>query len=524
MKKISMILMAAAILFVSCKEDNDVVPEIKSDVTELLIPVEGCTDAPKTVAFSTNTSWTAAADAAWIQISPASGKSGDCQLSVSVGTYYETVERSGKIVITAGETATHEISVTQYGVPFMEVEATEAAFAVAGGDQTIAVRTNSDYTVSVSEDSEWLTAEKTDAGVKLTAAQNETFDAREAEVTIAPANEALEAQTITVSQAGKAELQWVKKPATDWTSFDATKQTKFAVLGDYLLVANGSKGFAVNAADGTVAQTIDMPTGVVAENLAVDTDGNIIVAANAAWSSDASAAEMFNIYSVKSLTDFSKPTVLVSYSAGNIWCDKMANVRVAGSTSGNGIITAFAGYSAYWMAWDVKNGEVQELKYNTTPYTANHNCGCVYPAGTSLADGLWFIGYGGDYNLRYCADPANPSWVTAYETVGTWMEDYNAISIATVGGKKYMAILQGCFFNYDNTEVLILDVTDPANVSLYYELKCELQASRSDAWANLDWTGGTSNSDVCLVAKDGTLYVYYVDAAFGVAGCLKLAI
>ena len=199
----------------------------------------------------------------------------------------------------------------------------------------------------------------------------------------------------------------------------------------------------------------------------------------------------------------------------------MCNVRVKGNVKQNAVITAYAAYSAYWMAWDVTSGKVGSLVCNTTPYTSNTDCGCVYPEGTSLADGLWFIGYGGDYNLKYCSAPAKNEWTTAYVTGSTWMENYNCISTLKVGDTEYLATLASCHFNYDSTNIIVLDITDKNAVSEFYKFDCWGQANWVDN-ENQDWTGAGTFADVCMTEQNGGMDIYYIDVNYGVAGCLKI--
>ena len=101
------------------------------------------------------------------------------------------------------------------------------------------------------------------------------------------------------------------------------------------------------------------------------------------------------------------------------------------------------------------------------------------------------------------------------------MENYNCISTADWKGKKYAAIVKGCHFNYDATDVVLLDITNPAEAKDVYAIDCDGMVHRADDWSNLDWTDAGSYSDVLLVPTDDALLIYYVDANFNVIGCTQ---
>lgn len=307
-----------------------------------------------------------------------------------------------------------------------------------------------------------------------------------------------------------------KIPAKEWEGFTPAEGARMAVVNDYLLVANGGRILIVNPADGAITKTVTLPDGFKAQSLCVDDAGNVLFAANADWSKQ----DMFLIYTVKSVED--TPKLLIEYNSANIRSLGMCNVRVKGDITKNAVITAYASFSAYWMAWEIKDGKIGDLKCNTTPYTSNPNSGCVAPVGASLSDGLWFIGHGGTDNLNYCADVYANNWVESYVTGISWTENNDVISTVTLGGKTYPALLYSCHFDYDSTDAIILDVTDPKAAKEYVKYAGDCLVNRGDDWSNSDWTGAGYFADACLVEKDGVLYLYFIDVNYGAAACISV--
>ncbi len=543
MKKFMFWAMALAVALVSCqKAETPKAPEITADALEIQIPAEGTEEEPFYITFNSPVDWTATvgADAKdWLTITPAKGSAGEASVKVIALSNTESPqERTATVTVTAS-TAKAEFKLTQLGrneFTFVD-EDQETEIDEKGGTIEIKVMTNVEFETEVYEGSDWLhiaTSTKAYGEQTLTVTVDpytEYDGERTGEIKFTVSGDCIPdgITYYSITQSGPSSLVW-KSAVKDVTGFVPGNGARLAMWGDYLLLANGTKVLALDPATGNVQQTIDLPDGYKAQSLCVDDAGNVLAAANAAWASE--NADIFRIYTVSSLND--APTCLIEYNAGNIWCSHMCNVRVKGNIKqGNAVITAYASYSAYWMAWNVVDGKVGDLSCAVTPYTSNTNSGCVYPAGTSLSDGLWFIGYGGDYNLRYCASPSKEStatnWTVAYTTGSTWMENYDCISTAKLSGKEYMAILASCHFNYDSPNLFVLDVTDRANVAKVKDYDFWGHANWVDN-VNKDWTDGENSlgtntfADVCLVANGDVLKAYYIDVNYGTMGCVIVPI
>ena len=442
--------------------------------------------------------------------------------------------RTGKITVTNG-TLKEEITVNQEAfVPEFEVSpAADQWLAMEGGSASIEVKANVEYTVTVAENT-WLTTANEGNKYTFTAAENTAYDYRSVAVTVAPKDEAYADKAVTfyVFQNGHASKAWSKNPASDFEGYDASQKARLAKYGDYILLANGSKVFALDPATGDLKSTISVPEGYSAQSLVVDDAGNLLIAADAAANTDMTiyyVADPFN----------PAPEAIITWNTGNYYGSlETGNIRVKGNIKENAVITAtVAGSvkedgsldpkSGAVVYWEVVAGTISDWKWTNAPYTAWNVTGlCAAPAGTSAADGFFYIGYGGDYNLKYAATIANGAgtdWAISYTTGSSWMENYNCISTAEWKGTKYAAIVMGCHFNYDAADALLLKVDSPATAELLYRHYGDGDAAWDwGAGVNNSWTGKGAYSDVLLVPSDNSLLMIYIDSNYGAMACVEI--
>ena len=521
MKKIALFLMAA-IAVIACEKTPEIVPEINVTSTETTLPVAGTEDLSFKVTFNTNVDWTASfkTPVDWCAVTPASGVAGDASVTVIATENKVEETRTAVLVITAG-TASKEIELTQEAVyvPRLSVSPAEGAFIpVAGGSATIEVTANLDYTVTVAEN-DWLTVAQDGNKVTFTAAENPDYAARVVGVTFATEVEGVGA-TVNVTQEGHATKLWSKAVA-DIEGYDAAQKVRLAVYGDKLLVANTTKVFVLNPANGEVESTIALPEGVIAHNVIVDEGGNILVAA------DAGVNEDLVIYLIEDLAN-PAPVEFLKYNTGNYYGTDTGNIRVKGDIKKNAVITATvsAGAGGAVIMWEVVGGECSTWYWTSVPYSGDLVAyACAAPAGTALTDGLFYIGYGGDYNLQYVKDivkDGTSTWAPTYVTGSSWMENYNSIATAEWNGHKYAAVLASCHFNYDDADAILLNVDDPAAAEHVYTYAGTYDVARADDWANLNWTGSGTYSDVLLVPTEEAILMVYVDGNYGAMACVAV--
>ena len=393
---------------------------------------------------------------------------------------------------------------------------------------TIPVATSMEFVVT--PECDWITlAAETKAEVKteeivLNVAANADMASRSAYVSFVPKDEAAAdmAFKVAVFQTGHANKVWSAE-VKDIEGYDATQRVKLAKYGDYILLANTTKVYLLNPADGAVVSTIDMPAGFAAHNVLVDDAGNVLIGSDALDG----AGDVTLYYVADPFNPVPEP--IFSWNAGNYYCVGAGNIRVKGNVKDDAVITAVVtdGAGGACLAWEVVDGVVGDWKWTNPPYT-NWNVPslCFAPLGATMADGFFYIGYGGDYNLQYTSTfvaGGGTTWAPTYVTGSSWMENYNCIATATWKENKYAAIVMGCHFDYDAADAVLLDVNDPAAAKFVYKHAGDGDADWDwGAGVNNSWTGGGTFSDVLLAPTADALLMVYVDSNYGTIGCVAI--
>ena len=465
----------------------------------------------------------AKADADWLaQAATRAMQTSEFTFDVAANT---GAARTAKITVTAGDLK-EELTVNQAAwAPVFEVAPAEDQWiAVEGGSVSITVDANVEYTVTTDEN-DWLTVTNEGGVYTFTAAANEGFDYRSTGVYVTPKDEAYveSAKAFYVFQNGRAAKLWAKHPAEDYEGYDASQRVKLAKYGDYILLANTTKIYVLNPADGSVVNTIDVPAGMAAHNVLVDDAGNVLFGADAL-----DGAGDVTLYYVADPFN-PEPEQLISWNAGNYYCVGAGNIRVKGNVKDDAVITAVVtdGAGGACLAWEVVDGVIGDWKWTNPPYT-NWNVPslCFAPIGATMADGFFYIGYGGDYNLYYTdsfvAGGGTP-WAVSYVTGSSWMENYNCIATAEWNGNKYAAVVAGCHFDYDAADVFLLNVNNPAAAEHVYTHHGDGDADWDwTAGVNPNWTGLGTYSDVLLVPTADALLMVYVDSNYGAMACVAI--
>ena len=419
----------------------------------------------------------------------------------------------------------------KYAQGTFKTESESVTIGCKAGTIVIPVATNIEYVASVEEGCDWITVpvdtkaeEVRTEEVVFNVAENSAMASRTANVYLTPKNELYSSLTITVPvvQEGRATRIWAKD-VISYEGYNAAQKVKLAKYGDYIILANTTKVYLLNPADGSVVSTIDMPSGFTAHNVLVDDAGNVLIGTDAL---DGNGNVTLN-YVADPFNPVPEP--LFSWNAANYYCSGAGNIRIKGNVKDDAVITAAVtdGAGGACVAWEVVDGVVSDWKWTNSPYTAwSVESLCFAPLGATMADGFLYIGYGGDYNLQYTSAfvaGGGTSWAPTYVTGSSWMENYNCISTAEWKGNKYAAIVMGCHFNYDMADAVLLDINDPAAAKHVY-------THYGDGDANWDWTAGVNNSwtglgafsDVLLVPTADTLLMVYVDSNYGTIGCVAI--
>ncbi len=436
--------------------------------------------------------------------------------------------REGKIVVTDGTLKETVLVKQDAWMPIFEVApAEEQWIALEGGSVEITVTANVEYAVTVA-DNDWLTVTNDGNVYKLTAGANSSFDYRSVAVTVAPKDEAFAESAVSfyVFQNGRATKLWTLNTAADIADFDRKAKVRLAKYGDFILLGNTTKAFVINPADGSLVTAYPFPDGVAAGSLCVDDAGNIVLA------TDCSYGGTMGIYSIADPAN-PQPELIKDFNTGNYYGNDVGNLRIKGDIKKNAMMTALIsdGAGGACLMWEFADGVCSTWYYSNPPYAVvSSSWGCVAPVGTDFESGLYHVGYNGDYNFNYVANPGLDSganvWSVAYATGGSWMENWNCISTVEHNGKKYAAIMASCFFSYDDPEVHILDVTDPANATLVYKYSASYDVVRDESWVNTQFTEGgdtsTSFSDVLLYSAGDALVMVYIDANYGSMACVEI--
>ena len=426
--------------------------------------------------------------------------------------------------------------ILQKGIdPVFAISVTEAqTFELAGGDLEVTVDSNLEYEVTydyVDGAEPWLTTAANADVYKFTVPAYEAMTGRTVVVYFTPKSEAYAdfAKSVTINQNGHVVLSWTKVPTKDYADFTAG-HVRLAKYGDYILVSNTDKIYAINPEDGSVVNTYPLPEGFVCHSLCVDEGGHIILANDGVFNWDYVNHTMLYIYALESIE--AEPQLLVKYSPGNAYGAATGNIRVVGNIAEDATIAAAASGSSYWVTWKAENGTVavdqngwSEVTLKPTPYAfSNANNACVLPAGPELTDGLWFVGYGGTCDLQFCEDVANNTWVSvgAKAWDPTFELNPSAVALAEMGGRSYAAVMAGAHFNYNDPSLIIYDVTDKAAAQAIYNLELGTLAERNADWSLVNWTGAGAYSDVLAVPTATGVEIYFVDANFNMIGRLSV--
>src|SRR5574344_83182 len=313
---------------------------------------------------------------------------------------------------------------------------------------------------------------------------------------------------------GSGTEKWIKYYGTDYSA-GTPSLTRLAVSGDYLVVSTGTSVFTVKKTTGAKISDVTLPAGVTIQSLASDDAGHIVFAANAAFGTT------LTVY-YANLSDINNPKVLLTYNHSDIYSSSMGNIRVRGDVTKEAVVTSMVDVSQYFVAWQITGGVAANPVFGAiTPAAStvwSPEGACVAPAGTTLAKGLYFIGYaGGPYDLYYCADPTNPTWVDEFKTDTGGNENYNCISTADFNGAKDIAFLQGAHFSWSVAPVVYMfDASVPDQIK-------DAKVFTMDKSSALTFKDTGACSDVLLVpTSDGyKMHLFWTDGNFDAIGCYE---
>lgn len=191
-------LMGLAIGLSSCNEGGET-PAATLKLSEESLAFEAA-GGEKSVKV-TGTEWKATVNQTWVVITPASGTDGEIKVTAKVN---ETeAERKAAITVTnAAGSKTVEVTQAAPEGKLPVLDPTSLAFAFGGETKSVAVTSDSEWTVD--SDQTWLTVTKKDTGFEATAAANSAAE-RTATITV---KNATGPKTVAVTQAAFSALSF----------------------------------------------------------------------------------------------------------------------------------------------------------------------------------------------------------------------------------------------------------------------------------------------------------------------------
>ena len=435
-------------------------------------------------------------DADWLTYAPTKAYvETDLVFNVAANTALEG--RTAKITITAGALK-QEVTVNQAAfVPTFEMDATELWLPVEGGAAELNITANFEYELSVEAD--WLTVANEGGKYTFTATANADFYYRAVEVVITGWSS--EENKFYVFQNGRAEDTWIKYTAADlgWTL--AADKTRFAIVGDYILCANGTNVIKIlDAKTGAFLQDKALPEGMNINMLTTDDAGNIVAAYEIPYGGSG------NVYYMTSLDG--EPQLLGAMT-NDVYSNGAGNLRVAGDVTKNASLVMYCALAQYYFAYNVVDGVLDAERTTAalpesdkTVWNWGH-C-VVHPLGDNLSKGAVYTGYTSSYDIYHTPDMQ--TWTSVASGVFNGNDNPNSMDIAVVNGKTYLAVGVGTHFSYTQARIEVLDITNPAAVT------------RVGTWrlpeSSSSWAGAAGAwSDVAIVPTTGDSFdLYYFGA------------
>ncbi len=530
MKKFFAIFAVAAMLF-ACEEPVPETTLALDDAANATLNLSTAA-ATKVVAFTTNAAWTAADDAEWINVTPASGVAGaaiELTIEVDENTTYDA--RAGKVTITAGDKNV-EIAVNQSQtdeVNIGEEETLALTIGYEGGEVKFPVNHNVEFTVT--SDADWaVVAEGTKAltttEVVVEVAKNTTGAARVANLTVEAEGGFVYDVTITqgsnvLDVFSTTVVEVLGDRVSSFVSGDVTASavTSIAMLGEQVVVCpgDGQATKLVNKATGVVEGTLN--TGdFVAYHVANDDAGNLILcnrnlysASTAWWTVD------FQLCYMTSAT--ATPVQLIN---GAKYGPVGAGLEVRGDVTNNAVIIApYEGIPNVSMAlqmevWQVVAGVASEsIQIQPSGYVGTWAAGAwntapgTFPAfallSENVADGALFGVY--EENAIYHIDGTTFAGTKVVEDPLGGNFAMNSMIIRTINETPIVAIAAGSHFpNYGETPVVM---------ALNATTKEVIAKPATTNYATEDgetfWASASPAADVTIEAVEGGFNLYYIN-------------
>lgn len=556
MKK-SFLMLGIAVLaaFVSCKKETPA-PDVLEllSTPETVITKDG-TDTPLTVTFKATKAWTASVDADFATITPKSGDPADeCKVKINVAANETTADRSFTVTLKSEGVTPVTVTFKQESQFHLNIDPVEFSVTKAGGDFTVNVDANVEFTVTDYSDGSfsWQHAVPANDGksYKVTIDANTGYDPRTSYVkfktseiqvpatdpeTGEPTGE-MEDLTIRVYFYQEGLLSQVWRKEFTWDLYNEGHRYSTALAGDYLLVSTGLGVKAYNKANGEFVADLEFPTPTGITN---DSVGNLVFSVGGGYEA---GSDPLTVYAVKA-SEFGGssviPTKVLEYNNVGSWYGYgMDNVRVSGDIFNEAVVTVVtaAGYNfgSYAVAFQIENGAPVDggrgyTDYVTLPCDAalwSSGAAVVFPLGSKMTDGIYYNGYESAidgavtnpvYDVRYNPGTWSMSdWTSVIETGSSWAEGYNCMDIIDWNGHKYLGFIGMSYFayadwDYDGTVdgympsyLWLANIDNPA---------APVVVSKIEYYADPANFCYGSTTDICLELEGDDLVAYIWDSS-----------
>ena len=217
------------------------------------------------VTLDANIDWTASVDADWLSVSPASGKSGQSAVTVTVAANPAPTARDASVTF-SGEGKSVKLTIHQAETPaWITLTQTEASVEKTGGKVELSVSGNVDWTATA--DVQWISVAPASGkageqtAVVVTVAENTTPQDREGK--------------LSFKAAGVPSVLTIKQAAASWLSLSQTEASIGKSGGTVEVTVSGNVAW-------TAASDVQWITLAPASGQAGDTKLTLTVAENAA--------------------------------------------------------------------------------------------------------------------------------------------------------------------------------------------------------------------------------------------------
>ncbi|MGM9735015.1 MAG: BACON domain-containing protein [Candidatus Cryptobacteroides sp.] len=472
MKK-SFLVIPLAALVLACEKTPEITPEIVCATSEVAIPQAGTDVDELFVEFSSNVEWTAAIKETndWCTVTPQKGDAGDAKVKVIATATTLNDPRQVTLVITA-RTAVKEIALVQGQIDALNLVEESAEIGPDGGNVTVKVMTNVDWTVKVPADCDWVKVADTKAFGEQTktltvSAYDELDEVRSVEISVeggifAP-------RIFTITQNGPKATLW----SIDMTSVlarvnsftNATDEVvptnvSMALFDGDVVVCAGDGNYPVILDKATGAKKGELNTGNVKPGYITNDDAGNLVFCNRVWNYWVDY-EFFTIYYITPGTKDVKKLVSTDD-------EEYYPSYIGAGLSVRGDVTKKASIAAPWegvegvtgenmvLCWQVIDGKAQSYVKGTLTgfvgiawmqgywYQSPDNFPGFALLSDNLTDGAVFACY--DENVLYKVGADFTCTKLVEEPILDSNNAANAFDMRTINGKPYLAVSGGCYF------------------------------------------------------------------------------